>query len=205
MAKRSAEPWSQWWLYPLLAGGVVAIYVLPYLLRAGYFDLLFSLLVREDGVYESAGALACLLAAIILGYTFVAGPTSDAGCGGKRRRNGWLLMWSVLFLLMAGEEISWGQRILGLPTPDWLREINLQNELTLHNLTALQPAIGSNRLQELWILGVVGYFGILPWLSCTVGIVRRGIDALGWPLASLPMAWAHLINSAALVVSNSDH
>ena len=37
----------------------------------------------------------------------------------------------------AGEEISWGQRIFDYPTPDILREINSQNEMTLHNIGSL--------------------------------------------------------------------
>jgi hypothetical protein len=34
----------------------------------------------------------------------------------------------------AGEEISWGQRVFGLVTPDWLIESNHQQETNLHNL-----------------------------------------------------------------------
>ncbi len=41
---------------------------------------------------------------------------------------------SLLCLFGAGEEISWGQRILGLETPDYLKERNAQGELGLHNL-----------------------------------------------------------------------
>jgi hypothetical protein len=32
------------------------------------------------------------------------------------------------------EEISWGQRIIGWETPDFLEEINLQDETNIHNL-----------------------------------------------------------------------
>ena len=40
-----------------------------------------------------------------------------------------------LFCLFgAGEEISWGQRLLGLETPEYLREINSQGEIGLHNI-----------------------------------------------------------------------
>ena len=41
----------------------------------------------------------------------------------------------TLFCLFgAGEEISWGQRIFGLETPDYLKDKNAQGELGIHNL-----------------------------------------------------------------------
>jgi hypothetical protein len=50
----------------------------------------------------------------------------------------------VLFLLLAlglffvaGEEISWGQRLLNLETPEQLAEINMQEELTIHNIGSI--------------------------------------------------------------------
>jgi hypothetical protein len=42
---------------------------------------------------------------------------------------------SLLFMFGAGEEISWGQRILGFSTPETLQAHNFQKEFTLHNLT----------------------------------------------------------------------
>lgn len=41
---------------------------------------------------------------------------------------------SILFFLAAGEEISWGQRLFNIPTPDYLMAINDQNELNFHNI-----------------------------------------------------------------------
>jgi hypothetical protein len=32
------------------------------------------------------------------------------------------------------EEISWGQRLLGIETPEYLMEINIQKELSFHNI-----------------------------------------------------------------------
>ncbi|MBO6565553.1 MAG: hypothetical protein JJ956_12455 [Pseudomonadales bacterium] len=41
---------------------------------------------------------------------------------------------TLLCLFGAGEEISWGQRIFGIETPDYLKDRNAQGELGLHNL-----------------------------------------------------------------------
>ncbi len=40
----------------------------------------------------------------------------------------------LVLLFVAGEEISWGQRLLGVSTPEALKEINLQDEVTIHNI-----------------------------------------------------------------------
>ena len=47
-------------------------------------------------------------------------------------------MFSIGLLLIAMEEISWGQQFLDFPTPAWLEKINAQDEVTLHNLDPLQ-------------------------------------------------------------------
>ena len=47
-------------------------------------------------------------------------------------------MGGIVLLFIAGEEISWGQRIFGYPTPDWIAERNLQEEFNLHNLSGVQ-------------------------------------------------------------------
>ena len=41
-----------------------------------------------------------------------------------------------------GEEISWGQRILGVPMPEFLEEINTLSELNVHNIARLYEVIG---------------------------------------------------------------
>lgn len=55
---------------------------------------------------------------------------------GKRSRlfQGVTLLLAFFCLFGAGEEISWGQRIFGLETPEYLKERNAQGELGLHNL-----------------------------------------------------------------------
>jgi len=41
-----------------------------------------------------------------------------------------------------GEEISWGQRILGVLMPEFLEEINTLSELNVHNIARLYEVIG---------------------------------------------------------------
>ena len=40
----------------------------------------------------------------------------------------------MAMVFAAGEEISWGQRIFGFATPDFLMHLNEQKEFTVHNI-----------------------------------------------------------------------
>jgi hypothetical protein len=51
-----------------------------------------------------------------------------------------LLLFISLFFI-AGEEISWGQRIFGIETPENYARMNLQEETTIHNLGFFQSKI----------------------------------------------------------------
>jgi hypothetical protein len=62
-------------------------------------------------------------------------------------------------LFIAGEEIAWGQRLLGFATPEELAAVNHQNEVTVHNVSGLQTAFNV-------VLLVAGaYAGIGPWIA----------------------------------------
>jgi len=48
------------------------------------------------------------------------------------------LAFSLGLLAIGGEEFSWGQKFFGFDTPEGLKEVNPQGELTLHNVGAMQ-------------------------------------------------------------------
>lgn len=114
---------------------------------------LFLFLAEEDSLLEwsqvvilaSAAVLATLLAARAL----------------REGRRPHALAYFVLAagcIFVAGEEVSWGQRILGLETPESLAEINRQDELTLHNIDDVRVALKFFLIG----LGLAGF--ALPWL-----------------------------------------
>jgi hypothetical protein len=85
-------------------------------------------LVAEDGALEWSQALLLgATAALLFGAAWF-----------RRGRLGWLLAAAAIgFLLTIAEEISWGQRLFGIQTPEAISAINRQKELTLHNLVWL--------------------------------------------------------------------
>ncbi len=44
-----------------------------------------------------------------------------------------------------GEEISWGQRIFGFDTPESIKELNYQEEFTIHNLQFIYDIFTSSK------------------------------------------------------------
>jgi hypothetical protein len=64
---------------------------------------------------------------------------------------------SIGFLLISLEEVSWGQRIFNIPTPDYFEQHNVQNEISLHNLDVVQ-----SKLIEIYIL--IGAYGAFAWI-----------------------------------------
>jgi len=48
----------------------------------------------------------------------------------------WILWITLACIYFAGEEISWGQQLVGWGTPEWIKEINDQHETNLHNMSS---------------------------------------------------------------------
>jgi len=125
---------------------------------------------REDGSIETATAVAFLAGA--------AGFAAAAGRGRPSRsgRRVLLVLASVASVVFFGEEISWGQRILGFETPAPLRAINAQGEFNVHNVGALQ------RMKYTLLVLTVGAVGLgLPLLRI-VPPLRRAAARVGLPL-----------------------
>jgi hypothetical protein len=132
--------------------------------------------IAEDGPVESFGAICLLVGASVsvVGYSHCRRTRAD-GWRAKIRAFSYLAL--ALFLFMAaGEELSWGQRLLGFGTPDALQGINAQGETTLHNLYGDEN--GQNALSRLfqiaWVLfGVVVPLAAAAWPAA--GRFLRGL------------------------------
>lgn len=145
------------------------------------------LLAEEDGPIEMATAVLYLAAA----WVNVRLSARFAGVAWTRLG---LLGLAGLFFLVAMEEISWGQRLLGFATPEALDTLNVQSEFNLHNLwsTSLNNAIG---LGVTFVLLVVLPIGYRRSPRC-----RRLCDALGAPVAPITVTWLYGVAVAATCV-----
>lgn len=87
----------------------------------------FHFINKEDGVIENLSVfflfLSCVIS-IILSFKFVE----------LRMRTLFHVFLAFTFFVMIGEEISWGQRVFMLETPELIKKVNVQGEMNFHNL-----------------------------------------------------------------------
>jgi len=112
-------------------------------------------LIHEDNVVESASwiswALACVVFLSSIVRYVVKGHANAVT----------LILYSGLALfsfLCGGEEISWGQRMLNVNTPELLMQFNIQGETNLHNIGSI--SIFSNAFFLITLL----FFLVAPYL-----------------------------------------
>jgi len=68
-----------------------------------------------------------------------------------------LIVYAGALFFIAGEEISWGQRLLKFDTPEELKEVNYQDEFTLHNIDTFAAYIWQTYV-------LLGIYGSVSWL-----------------------------------------
>jgi len=68
------------------------------------------------------------------------------------------LVLSIGLFVVAGEEISWGQRILEIQTPQELAQRNLQEEITIHNIDVFFGLVYRGYM-------VIGLLGSSLWIT----------------------------------------
>ena len=86
----------------------------------------FGALGREDSWAENLTAVWFLLAGILLFVTARAERSFLRRCV--------YILGGMATVFAAGEEISWGQRIFGFATPDFLMPLNASQEFNVHNI-----------------------------------------------------------------------
>lgn len=134
---------------------------------------------REDGFLETASAVMLLLAAAL--SALIAFRT------GRGHPRFWAHVGlGFLFFLMCGEEISWGQRIIGLETPEALQGINVQNEINLHNNFGYAA-------DHLFILCFLVWAALVPLAYHSAPPLRQVILRLGIPVPSAGLSIAMVI------------
>ncbi len=123
-------------------------------------------LIEEEHPIELLGAFG-LLAAGIACFVLWNGLRGDPAQPTMLKVT--LFALGVLFIFGFGEEESWGQRILGITTPQSIAEFNEQNELNVHNLALFSGINSDTVFSVLWlVLGV-----IVPVLALAPGLRAR--------------------------------
>lgn len=116
-------------------------------------------LIREDGVLEWATALA-FIAAVLFSIRLARRLAQD--------REVWLAvlygLLALALLFATLEEISWGQRVFGLETPEYFVERSTKPEINVHNLRSFPLGLA---------FIAVGCYGAFSRLLLPVRVFRR--------------------------------
>ncbi len=158
----------------IVALGIIACYLVVLLPEEAMEPF-----VEEDGIYESLTAVGFFITSIgfVIAF-FRSGSEENKSSHPILKRLSYLAL-AMIFLFGAGEEISWGQRIINLETPEAWREINAQEEINLHNLNIFHDdeydLFNTDRLFALfWGTLMVG----IPVLAFASPKIKAWLDVL---------------------------
>ena len=165
--------------------GVVCLHILLLGVLAVANPQLFNALTGEDHLVENLTAVCYLCAGALF---FVVAAFEQRGMA-----RGIYILVGIALVFVAGEEISWGQRVIGLTTPEYLRGINDQEEFNIHNI--------SNRFTDF----IAMLYRNSRLALCIVALTALfcGRERLfGIPMPSAPLALAFLTTDAYLTAHN---
>lgn len=109
----------------------LAFYLTYLITRLFFVEQVFPFLFDEDGLFEYMTTIFFLIASVFFILALIKRYVSI------KPFTRFFIFGLGLFCFAVGmEEISWGQRIFGIETPETYKEINFQGETTVHNLVS---------------------------------------------------------------------
>lgn len=158
-------------------------------------DFIIDAFAREDAIFETLSPLYLFTCSALFGIAWWRAKTPVAP-----HRFYWFFRLTLLglagvFFVAAAEEVSWGQRIFGIETPNLIKEVNVQKELTLHNLILFQgeDAILPFSFGQLALAFSVFFGFVLPLGNWFLKRFNLGLDAL-IPVMPLFAGWLMPLN-----------
>jgi len=119
------------WAAPLL---LIPLVPLPILALGGHLEHpWFYAVTVEDGIVEWVQFVALIAGAVVWGIVAIRWHRLRQHVMAVL-----IMMVALMAVVVAGEEISWGQRVLGWTTPAGLDAINHQGELNIHNISSIE-------------------------------------------------------------------
>ena len=147
---------------------------------------IIDFLTREDGFFETLGALSFLISSIIFFYLFLKLDEENRLFGFELRKNIFFLLLGIAFFIAFGEEISWGKRIFEFQTIGYIGKLNMKQGMVVHSLTYHIK----EELTKLFLLLWLPYCLILPLISMYSRKVYKFIIEIDLPL---PPIWVGLL------------
>lgn len=151
--------------------------------------------VREDRIYETLSPLYLFITSCMFGVAFYRSPIKlSLKDPAWIKRLSFLAFFGVFFLATM-EEISWGQRIFGVETPNLIKDVNVQKELTFHNLNFFQGDDAKLPLDFDQISAIFALtFGFLVPFVCYFFIPVKNFLKTKFPVLPLQVGFLYPLN-----------
>lgn len=153
---------------------------------------------QEDGFVEYMTALGLLLIAVLQFIRFFTSKNTTVWW-----KTG-VLLTVLLFFFGAGEEISWGQRLLGIESGDFFVQNNAQKETNLHNLVVGGKKVNKIIFTQLLGLAVMVYLFLVPFLYRKKVWAKGLINRFALPVARWPQVIAFLVFTLFMLTIRAD-
>lgn len=167
----------------LLAGVGVAAY------DEQFYEMRY---VPEDGLVEYTTAFFLFLVALLALWRLMHNRSGKTVWFGAM-----MVFTTVLFLFGAGEEISWGQRVIGFESTEFFQQNNGQAETNLHNLVVGETKINKIIFGQLLTLVLVLYFLVGPFWYARSERFQQLADRFYVPIPR----WHHSLGFAAVALA----
>lgn len=165
---------------PLIGGLAIVLGIVVYGLILLRQDLqAFQIWIREDGLAEWLTFVELSIMSI---YSFTVSFSFEHCSETKAARRAWLFL-GLLLLFGAMEEISWGQRILGIKSPEWFMRHNRQLEINIHNLVIYGKNMNRLVFGKILTVLILIYIGVIPLLYRSNKRVKEFINRWAIPIA----------------------
>ncbi|TDS10971.1 hypothetical protein [Sphingobacterium paludis] len=134
----------------------------------------------EDGFVENWTLVPLLFATIYALYQ-----VASHGRYKTWHFNVLMLLVALFSFFVAGEEISWGQRVFDVQSSEFFKQHNSQAETNLHNMVVGDKKINKIVFSQLLTGGIAFYLLVLPLLYSKKTGVKSFVDKVGLPIAQL--------------------
>jgi hypothetical protein len=171
-------------LYKWYLISALAFIVLSYSSYIFFNEPTINQIGDEDGFFENLTALVFFLTFAIFVTLFI------------KKRYPILLLFAAIFFIGTGEEISWGQRIFQIQTPEELQKENVQKELNFHNLKVFSKQEKDDILtiNFLYKLFWLSYCFLLPLLFIRVKFIDKIVNAIKLPVPPVSVGFLFIGN-----------
>ena len=165
-------------------------------------------LTSEDTFFEVVGALGFFVASALLVIAYFRSRNARHRLTHTPVRQLSYLALALVCFLGAGEEISWGQRIFNIETPAVFALLNLQDEITIHNLAFFLPGeSGKQIILSTWTSRLFNliwvFFGlVVPITAALYESARRWLNKF-MPIMPWSVGLLFAVNYALFKVSTA--